>query len=85
MRTVSDQVFNDIADIIGEGVHTGLRKFSDAPSSATAWNAIHELPHEDWSGIVQMVAAQVLRVMAEDKLVKLTAADKRFLHKADGC
>ena len=84
-RTISNEVFSDVADVIGEGVHTGLRKFTDAPSSGVAWRAIHDLPAGDWTGIVEMAAAQVIRVLADHRAFRLERADRRFLHTKDGC
>lgn len=34
--------------LIGEGVHTGLRKGSEAPSSATLWRAISDSDDGAW-------------------------------------
>jgi hypothetical protein len=75
----------DVAGLIGEGVHTGLRKFSDHPASTAAWCAIQNLPSEDWSRILTVVAAQVFRLLAQQRVICLTPADKRQLHAADGC
>jgi hypothetical protein len=45
-----EQVDKDVAaELIGEGVHTGLRKGSEAPSSATLWRAISESNDGAWS------------------------------------
>ena len=84
-RMISDEVFGDVASLIGEGVHTGLRKFSNAPSSSVALGAIQRLPNEDWKGIIEMAAAQVIRVLADHKVLRLEQADRRFLHQKDGC
>jgi hypothetical protein len=39
---------DDATSIIGEGVHTGLRKGTDAPGSPELWDAIRESPRA-WS------------------------------------
>jgi len=33
---------SELASVIGEGLHTGLRKGTDAPESAALWRAISE-------------------------------------------
>ena len=39
---------NEAASLIGEGVHTGMRKGSDRPDSHTLWKAVQS--HDDvWS------------------------------------
>jgi hypothetical protein len=35
-------------ELIGTGVHTGLRKGSEAPSSAALWRAIHDSDDGAW-------------------------------------
>lgn len=57
---------DDITSLIGEGVHTGLRKLSDHPASARAWNAISELPDEDWTYICRVVAETVQQEYARE-------------------
>lgn len=41
------------ASLIGEGVHTGLRKGSEAPSSAKLWRAISESDDGAWGEAVR--------------------------------
>lgn len=41
------------ADLIGEGVHTGLRKGSEAASSGPLWRAISESEDGAWSDAVR--------------------------------
>jgi hypothetical protein len=55
-----EQLIEDVASLIGEGVHTGLRKFSEHPASGDAWRAIRELPAEDWDSIVKIAAITVI-------------------------
>jgi adenine deaminase len=43
----------EAADLIGEGVHVGLRKGSEAPSSAALWRAISESGDTAWSDAVK--------------------------------
>ncbi len=49
-----------VASYIGEGVHTGLRKWADSPQSHNAWIAIRDMPPEEWSNIVNIVAGLLL-------------------------
>lgn len=49
-----------VASLIGEGVHTMLRKGCDSAASSRAWAAINELPDEEWSGVCQTVARDVV-------------------------
>lgn len=46
IERVSDDTF---AALIGEGVHTGLRKGSEAPSSRLLWDIISTVPDTAWS------------------------------------
>lgn len=39
----------ELAEQIGMGIHTGLRKGSDAPSSGPLWRAISESKDSAWS------------------------------------
>lgn len=39
----------DIISMIGEGIHTGLRKGSDAPSSGPLWQAISKSDDGAWT------------------------------------
>jgi len=39
----------DIISMLGEGVHTGLRKGTDAPSSGPLWQAISKSDDGAWS------------------------------------
>lgn len=39
---------DEAKSLIGEGVHTGLRKGSDAPSSGSLWRAISESQDGAW-------------------------------------
>jgi hypothetical protein len=45
-----EQVDTDVAaELIGEGVHVGLRKGSEAPSSGPLWQAINGSTDGAWS------------------------------------
>lgn len=59
MIYVSDDEF---ASLLGEGIHTGLRKGSEAPSSATLHRAIRESTDSAW-GDALAYAVNGLRMM----------------------
>ena len=39
---------DEFANLLAEGVHTGLRKGTDAPSSGPLWTAIYESKDSAW-------------------------------------
>jgi len=43
-------------EIIGEGVHTGLRKWCESEASQRAWKAINDMPEQEWKNICDEVA-----------------------------
>ena len=49
-----------IADNIGVGVHTSLRKYCDSKESIEAWDAISAMPDEEWNTVAEIVAKQIL-------------------------
>lgn len=49
-----------IASLIGEGVHTGLRKVCDSLESASTWRSITELPDGDWGRAVAFATDEVI-------------------------
>lgn len=50
----------ELASIIGEGVHTGLRKYSEHPQSGPAWKAISKIDDGSWENICEIVAEQII-------------------------
>lgn len=79
----------DIVGIIGECVHTALRKYADSPQSAVAWRAIRDLPDREWTACCRMAAAQVIRYLSEDApdvepALTINLEVPRLLHKWDG-
>lgn len=40
----------DAMSLIGEGLHTALRKIADSEEAAVAWKAIYDMDSEEWSG-----------------------------------
>lgn len=52
-----------ISEIVGEGVHTGLRKFCESDESSVAWKAIQEMPDGEWSGVCEVVADEIVRFL----------------------
>ena len=49
-----------IADIIGVGMQAGLRKFCDSPESVHAWQAINDMPDQEWNTVCLEVAHAIL-------------------------
>lgn len=43
---------DEVCSLLGEGVHTGLRKGSEAPSSGPLWRAISESKDSAWSDAI---------------------------------
>ncbi len=50
----------ELADLIGEGVHTGLRKWCESKESHAAWIAITNMPDPEWSDLADEVAGVLL-------------------------
>lgn len=42
-----------VRDQIGEAFHTGLRKASEHPTAAKAWQAIADMPRQDWHAVLE--------------------------------
>lgn len=40
----------DAMSLIGEGLHTALRKIADSDEATRAWEAISDMDSEEWSG-----------------------------------
>lgn len=57
-RKLTEKQKETIASLIGEGVHTGLRKACTSPQSSAAWRAIQEAP--DWDDAVTFAADEVI-------------------------
>jgi len=55
----------EIASYIGEGVHTGLRKWCESEESHKAWLAIRDMPNEEWGNIAGEIAKLVLDYLEE--------------------
>ena len=47
---------DDLKSMIGEGVHTGLRKAADSHASGRAWQAIRDMPVGEWDSVLDFVA-----------------------------
>lgn len=45
----------DAMSLIGEGLHTALRKIGDSVEAAEAWEAIDEMDGEEWTGYLAFV------------------------------
>lgn len=82
---VNPELAQDVVNMIGEGVHTALRKAVNSRQSGVAWRAIRDLPGREWHVCCAMAGAQVLRILADDKVLQLDAKTLKVLHKWDGC
>ena len=50
-----EELTNEIAENIGIGVHTSLRKSCDSEGSHKAWLAIKAMDSKEWSNVAQIV------------------------------
>lgn len=46
---------DDVADAIGQGLHTGLRKGCE--DGMKAWEAISDMPDDDWSAALRFLVS----------------------------
>lgn len=46
----------EFTSLVGEGLHAGLRKGSEAPSSATLWQAIADSQDSAWEDALEYMA-----------------------------
>lgn len=53
----------ELADIVGEHLHTALRKHVDSDEAWRAWKAIREMKSGEWSLVVQIAADGVLDLL----------------------
>lgn len=54
---------NEIAEIIGEGVHTSLRKFCESKEADDAWCAIRDMPEGEWGNVCRIVAREIIKAV----------------------
>ena len=59
---MKEKLLDKIAEEIGIGIHTGLRKWSEHPKSSVAWKAISDMD-ESWDYIVKEVAREVIKIV----------------------
>jgi hypothetical protein len=60
---------SELASIVAEGVHTGLRKGSEAPDSMDLWRAISNSDSDAWSDAARFLAWGLIDIMGY-KVVK---------------
>ena len=53
----------DISAIIGEGVHTSLRKFTNSMDAHNAWVSIGKMPDDEWGLVCDIVAKEIVEYM----------------------
>lgn len=46
---------DDAKGQIGQGIHTGLRKATDSPQSGLVWQAIQDLPADEWNAVLSFL------------------------------
>ena len=82
MSEIRDKVIKSIADFIGEGTHTGLRKWCESAESNEAWLAIRNMPGEEWSNVALELAKYILEAIPELAIVDREAGlpNKPFLN-----
>lgn len=56
---LTDKQRDTLASLIGEGVHTGLRKWCGSRESAVAHKAIRDLPEGEWHQAVWMAVVGI--------------------------
>ena len=61
------EIIEEIADNVGQGVHTGLRKWSEHPESSRAWVAISKIDDGSW----EYICWEVARIIYRQKLLKV--------------
>lgn len=42
----------EIISVLGQSIHTGLRKAGESHAADRAWHAITDMPDDDWSGVL---------------------------------
>lgn len=61
----------DATSLLGEGIHTGLRKAVDSHESVVVWQAINRLPDDEWHTVlvwlVDALASMGYHLVKEDK------------------
>jgi hypothetical protein len=61
MRNLEDL----IAEEVGIGVHTGLRKYCGSIEANKAWHSIKEMPSKEWECVCDGVAEEIIKVLQE--------------------
>ena len=52
-----------LAEIIGVGVHTGLRKLTNSNEAIEAWKMIDAMPNKEWEVICDSVAENIVKYL----------------------
>jgi len=58
--------YDTFRSLLGEGIHTGLRKAADSPQSARAWRAIRDMPDGEWNRVVAFAADPIWTYFHDD-------------------
>ena len=54
---------NILSEIIGVGIHIGLRKLTNSYEGIKAWNIIADMPDEEWNIICDSVADDIIKYL----------------------
>lgn len=46
---------DEAVDLLGEGIHTSLRKGCEHPLAEDAWRDINNMPAEDWESVLRFL------------------------------
>ena len=63
MSKENKAILEEVANEIGEGIHVGLRKWSEHPQSSTAWKAISKIDDGSWEYIAREVAKEIIKTI----------------------
>lgn len=55
-----DKVRVEVRSLIGEGVHTSLRKYCNSPYATKAWAAIRDMSSGEWGNVCDIVTDYLL-------------------------
>ena len=75
-ETERKRLVDEAAGIIGEGVHTGLRKICDSEASIRAYNGITDLSNREWGEVLRVTAEIVVEHVQGEKHPRQLDADE---------
>lgn len=60
------QIERTVSELVGEGVHTALRKFCDSREAQQAWWAIRHMPDKEWGIVCDVTASVIVQYIAKE-------------------